>query len=177
MHANKRDVINPGGNGNKGHVTSRSHPEGVSGQRERLSAQALAPANYIEAELAKLRMARAEVQRIRLSMQRELEMARQIRAKAERYQQETEAKARSQAQMLMLQARLATRKETAELNRKASEEIQKILADIRMIRITAQEELEAQRKFTNAARIRALSQTIQEEPRQRLNNKKEAVCV
>ena len=100
------------------------------------------------------------VQQIRLSAQRELTLARQMRTEAQKYQQETETKARSEAQQLILQARLATQKEIEELIRKASAEIQKVLADIRVIRITAQEELAAQKKFTDAARLCSLSLTL-----------------
>ncbi len=103
------------------------------------------------------------IQKIRLSAQQELDMARQMRAEAQRYLQETETRARSEAQQLILQTRLSTQKEVEELIREASAEIQKVLADIRMIRITAQEELAAQQKFTDAARICTLSPTVQKE--------------
>ena len=117
----------------------------------------------IEDELARLRAAAAAVQQIRLSAQRELTLARQMRAEAQKYVQVTETKARSEAQQLILRARLATQKEIEELIRKASAEIQKVLADIRVIRITAQEELAAQKKFTDAARLSSLSLSIREE--------------
>ena len=84
-----------------------------------------------------------------------------MRAEAQRYQQETETKARSQAQQLILRTRLASQKEIEELIRRSSDEIQKVLADIRVIRITAQEELATQRKFTDAARISNLSLAVQ----------------
>ncbi len=90
---------------------------------------------------------------MRLKAQRELEMARKIRADACRYQQETAIRARSQAQQLILKSRLTMRREIEGLARQATEEIQKVLADIRVIRITAQEELAAQRRFTDAARL------------------------
>ncbi|MDD5126748.1 MAG: hypothetical protein PHR43_01415 [Dehalococcoidales bacterium] len=117
----------------------------------------------------------SEVEHIRRSAQRELELARRIRLEAEKYQQETETHARSQAQLLILQARLETQKEIAALKQKASEEIQKVLADIRMVRITAQEELETQRKFTNAARIHALSLEFSD-MHSHAESKKEAVA-
>ena len=107
--------------------------------------------------------ATASVQKIRLSAQRELEAIRQIRAEVQRYQQEMATKARSEAQQLILHTRLATQKEIEELISQANAEIQKVLADIRVIRITAQEEIAAQRKFTDAARIRSLSLEIQKE--------------
>lgn len=111
----------------------------------------------MEDELAKLRTAAAVVQQIRLSAQRELELARKMRADAQKYQRETETIARSQAQQLLLRTRLTTQKEIEECIRNASAEIQKVLADIRVIRITAQEELAAQRKFTDAARLCSLA--------------------
>lgn len=112
-------------------------------------------------ELTSLKEASAAVHQIKLSAQRELEQARKMRDDARRYQQETATRARSDAQQLILRTRLATQRETEELIRQASEEIQKVLADIRMIRIMAQEELAAQRKFTDAARLRSMSMAIQ----------------
>lgn len=85
--------------------------------------------------------------------QQELERARRLRADAERYHREMAVRARSEAQQLILKARLAVDREIAELSKKATEEIQRVLADIRVIRVTAQEELAAQRKFTDAARL------------------------
>jgi len=133
--------------------------------------------SLVDEEMDSFRAARVEVQRIRLSAQRELELARQIRAEAERYRQETEAKARSQAQLLILQARLSIQKEVTELKRKAGEEIQQILVDIRMIRITAQEELEAQRKFNTASRIRTLSHSSQKKTGHKSERAAKAVSV
>lgn len=130
--------------------------------------------NALEEELEKLRAARTEIQSIRLCAQQELALASKIRTEAQRYRQEIEIKTRSQAQILLLQARLATQKEIAELKRKASEEIQKILVDIRMIRITAQEELEAQRKFNRASQITSLTHASKEKPRQRAGKEKTA---
>jgi hypothetical protein len=85
-------------------------------------------------EINSLKEAAAAVHQIKLSAQNELE----------------------------LRTRLATQRETEELIRQASEEIQKVLADIRMIRIMAQEELAAQRKFTDAAKLRTMSMAIQD---------------
>ena len=113
-----------------------------------------------------LQAAASAIHKMRISAQHELEMARKFRAEAQRYQKATEIKARSEAQQLILRTRLTTQKEIEELIRKAGEEIQKVLADIRVIRITAQEELAAQRKFTDAARISTLSLAIQRETKQ-----------
>ena len=174
---NNKKTIAPTGNGEKGNFTPYSHPEKSRVQREKLSAQSLVATNYVGDELARLRAARVEVQKIRLSIHHELELAKQTRAKAARYQQESEVKARSQAQLLILQARLATQKEIAEVKRKAGEEIQKALADIRMIRNTARDDLEAQQRFTDAVKIRALSLAFQEEARHESEREEEAVGV
>lgn len=96
------------------------------------------------------------------SARQELEIIRRMRAEAARYQLETGTRARSEAHQLVLHARLTTQKEIEEIIRQASEEIQKVLADIRVIRITAQEELAAQRKFTDAAKLNSLSLSLKE---------------
>ena len=141
----------------------------------------------VEEELTSLRAASAAIHRILISAQRELEMMRRARAAAERYQREIEKKARSQTQLLVMQTRLSAKKqleelknafseelrnekaelrrmlieelakEIAELKPQANEQIQTVLSDIRMIRITAHEELQTQRKLFDAAKIDALS--------------------
>lgn len=116
----------------------------------------------IKDEFHSLKEVGMSVQRIRLIIQQELELARKTRADALRYQQETTTKARSEAHQLILHARLATQREIEELIREASAEIQKILADMRVIRITAQEELAAQKKFTDAAKICSMSLSMKE---------------
>jgi hypothetical protein len=120
-------------------------------------------ASPMKSEFASLREAAAVVQRIKATALRELEEVRKMKADARRYQQETATKARSEAQQLMLRTRLATQREVEELIRQASEEIQKVLADIRVIRITAQEELAAQRKFTDAAKLSTMSLAIKKD--------------
>lgn len=161
--------------------------------------------NLIEEELKNLRAAGTVVKRIRLFVQQELDQVKKVRAEAERYHRETATKANSQAQRLLLGARLATQKEAEEIKRKASEELQnemadfkrkadekleqeiaefkqtcseeleKVLADIRVIRIAANEELQAQRKYTDAARIHALSLEFQEEDKQGLVQAKQTI--
>jgi hypothetical protein len=123
----------------------------------------LATPHTMQDDFSDLKEAASMVQQLRLNAQRELEMARKIRSDAQRYQQQAENKARSEAQQLILRTRLATQRDIEELIRKASDEIQKILADIRVIRISAQEELAAQRKFTDAAKLCSMSMAVQEE--------------
>lgn len=117
----------------------------------------------IRDDFSSLKDAAAAVNRLKISAQQELELIRNTRAEAIKYQQETAAKARSEAHQLILHARLQTQREIEELIRQASEEIQKVLADIRVIRITAQEELAAQRKFTDAAKLSSMSMSIKED--------------
>ena len=130
---------------------------------EKLLTPGLAATRSVEDELARLKTAAVVVQKIRLSAQRELTLARQMRIEAQKYQQETETKARSEAQQLILKARLGTRKEIEDLIRKANSELQKVLSDMRVIRVTAQEELAAQKKFTDAARLCSLSLTLHQD--------------
>jgi hypothetical protein len=138
-------------------------PAGITAakQAKKSPAPVLPGRGLSQDELVSLKEAAAAVHQIKLSAQRELELAKKMRDDARRYQQETATRARSDAQQLILRTRLATQRETEELIRQASEEIQKVLADIRMIRIMAQEELAAQRKFTDAARLRSMSMVIQ----------------
>ncbi len=109
----------------------------------------------IPRELAQLRAILAEAQA-------ELARARQIRTAVEQYQKEAELRARSQAQQVVLEARLAVRKEIAELKCQTRGEIKHLLNDICMLRDAALAELEAQRKFADAARIMSLSLALEE---------------
>lgn len=115
------------------------------------------------------------VTRIKQTAQMELDQIHRMRMEATRYQQETVTRARSDAQSLMLHARLETQKEVEAIIRQANEEIQKVLADIRVIRITAQEELAAQRKFTDAARLSNMSQALKEEMAKASRKKKQLI--
>lgn len=131
---------------------------------------AISPAD----ELTKLRRTRDEIQRMWFSIQHELELAKRMRVEAEKYRQEMETKARSQLHMLTLQTRQAIKKELAELRCGLKEEIEKVIADIL---VTAREGLETQRRFTDAARICALSPAFQEEAVQKVESEEEAIGV
>ena len=150
------------GNIQKGNLTAPSPRTDDGGQMKEISTPVPIARSSMKDEFTSLKEAALAVQRIRLSAQHELELARKMRADAQRYQQETATRARSEAQQLVLHTRLATQREIEELIRQASNEIQKVLADIRVIRITAQEELAAQRKFTDAAKLCSMSLAIKE---------------
>jgi hypothetical protein len=102
------------------------------------------------------------IQRVLASAKQELDLIRRMKAETANYQQAAATKARSEAHQLVLNARLTTHREIEEVVRQASEEIQKVLADIRVIRITAQEELATQRRYTDAVKLNNISQTIKE---------------
>jgi regulator of protease activity HflC (stomatin/prohibitin superfamily) len=158
MNNNTHQVLTDNrGNGKKAVPAAYPQRKNGDGQVGKVLTPGTVTTGTIQEDLDKLKAAAMAVQQIRLSAQRELELAKQMRAQAQKYQQETETKARSQAQALILHARLSTQKDIEELIRKASAEIQKLLADIRVIRISAQEELAAQKKYTDAARICSLS--------------------
>ena len=150
-------------NAQKTSFTGMSHSSTGVGLMRKPSRPVPQNISTIKDEYNSLKEAGIAVQRIRLSIQQELEMARKMRSEALRYQQETATKARSEANQLVLHARLETQREIEELIRQASEEIQKVLADMRVIRITAQEELAAQKKFTDAAKICSMSLAIKED--------------
>jgi hypothetical protein len=162
-----KQIIVSKGNGNKPHPPM--YPAGKKDPVVKRN-KAFSPAPIVRGnmgdDLDKLRLAAASIHRIRVGAQRELEMARKMRSEAQRYQQETATRARSEAHQLILRTRLETQKEIEELISNASAEIQKVLADIRVIRITAQEELAAQRKFTTAARLSSLALALQDEIRE-----------
>lgn len=154
--------LTPKGNLQKVNAPAHSPRTSTGIQVKKKPASSLHVASFSKDELTSLKEATAAIHQIKLSAQRELELARKMRDDAQKYQQETATRARSDAQQLILRTRLATQRETEELVRQASEEIQKVLADIRMIRIMAQEELAAQRKFTDVARLRSMSIAIQD---------------
>lgn len=113
----------------------------------------------LEEDFSGLKEAAARVQRLRQSAERELELARQMKTEARKYR--PEAGAGSDAQQLTLQTRLAHQRDIEELIRKASDEIQKILADIRVIRISAQAELAQEKQGKPAGQDRQQSITTQ----------------
>ncbi len=104
----------------------------------------------IEADFGGLKEAAARVAELRRSAERELELARRLKAEARQSQPEAGYDAASEARQLALRTRLANQRDIEELIRKASDEIQKILADIRVIRISAQEKLAADKPAPTA---------------------------
>lgn len=92
----------------------------------------------------------------------ELKLIQQMKGETARYQQKVATQARSEAQQLILNARVTTHHEIEALVRQASQEIQQVLADIRITRITAQEELATLRRYSDAAKLNSLSLSIKD---------------
>jgi len=111
-----------------------------------------------------LRAAHVEVEKQLIMVHRELEHVRRLRVEAEQYQKATVAKANREAQMLILNTRQAMKREIAALRQRVSAEVEQLVADIQTLRIAAEHELTAQRKFTDAAKIRAISGSFPDEP-------------
>lgn len=142
-------------------ASNKANPMASFTKKNPLARPQTAPVVSTQNEVNNLKEVTAAVHQIKVSAQRELEAAKKMREDAQRYQMITATRARSDAQQLILRTRLATQRKTEELLRQAGEEIQKVLADIRMIRIMAQEELAAQRKFTDAVKLRTMSFSLQ----------------
>lgn len=87
----------------------------------------------------------------------ELKLIQKMKDDTLLYQQKVAAQARSEAHHLTLSARVVTRQEIEAIVRQANQEIQQVLADIRITRITAQEELATLRRYVEAAKLNGLS--------------------
>jgi hypothetical protein len=162
MNNQTSKIVTPKGNVPKA-SNGVSAPRDGEGQVKKAPADGSPLAAGIQSDYPNLKEALQFIQRIRFSAQQELETVRKMRVDVQRYQMETATKARSEAQQLVLKTRLSTQREIEEMVRKASEEIQKVLADIRIIRITAQEELAAQRKLTGAAKLSTMSLALKKD--------------
>ncbi len=174
MNDNVRPASPPRGSVNK--VAIAAHPGAAGKPAPKTPPPYPVTSGPVGDELARLKAAAEAVHQIRLSAQHELELSRKMRAEAQRYQQETETQARSRAHQLILHTRLETQKEIEDLIRSAGAEIQKVLADIRAIRITAQEELATQQKFTNAAKLRSLALSLQQDTAEVEENSKKQLA-
>ena len=92
--------------------------------------------------------------------QAELEQARTIRAEAEGYRDKIIAEADQEARDFLNQAMSVTEKECLELREQATQEAKRILGQVEIIRAAVQEELETQKIYSDAARIKASSHEL-----------------
>ena len=83
-----------------------------------------------------------------------------VRSEAESYRDKVMAEAHEESQRIREEARSAALQECEELKRHVTYEVECILSEIDTIREAAQEELEAQRIYAEAATIRAMSQDV-----------------
>ena len=109
----------------------------------------------------------AEVERLRSEAADTIERAevektsaKEAKKEAERSGERIVAEANKKAQEILEQARRTTQQECNELRRQALLEIRTILSRIETIRVATDEELEAQRIFTNVAKLRANSASL-----------------
>lgn len=102
----------------------------------------------------------AEAQNKHSDSQAELEQARAIRAEAEGYRDKIIAEAYQEARDFLDQARSVTEKECLELREQATQEAKRILGQVEIMRAAVQEELETQKIYSDAARIKANSHEL-----------------
>ncbi len=102
------------------------------------------------------------LKRILASTREELELIREMKDEAARYRQDALNKGDAEGRRLTLNARLMKHREIEEVVRQASEEIQKILADIRITRIGIQDEIAAQGNFAETDRLNGIFASIKE---------------
>ena len=86
--------------------------------------------------------------------------AEKVRVETESYRQKVMAEADQEAQQMRDEARSAALQECEELKRHITYEVQCILSEVDSIRAAAQEELEAQRIYSEAASLRALAHDV-----------------
>ena len=104
-----------------------------------------------EQQLAMAKQAEADAEK-------KLEQAQMAWSEADSHREKVMAETQQEAQRIRDEARSAALQECAELKRHVTYEVQCILAEIDTLRTAAQEELEAQRIYSEAATIMAMSQ-------------------
>jgi len=92
--------------------------------------------------------------------QDELEQAHAIRAEAESYRARIMAEVDQEAKEFIDQAKSTTDKECLTLRTQAAQEAQRILGQVELMKTAVQEELETQKIYTDAARIKVSSDEL-----------------
>lgn len=85
------------------------------------------------------------------------EVAETVKTEADAYQVQIEAQAQEEAKATLEQSREEAAREANEIRNQAAEEIKKAVAGIQKMRDAAQAELEAQKLYTEATRIKAMA--------------------
>ena len=99
----------------------------------------------------------------------ELNQAKSARSEADAYREQVISETQRQAEEILHQARSSAEREGSEIRQKHSLEAQKILARAEMIREAAQEELEAQRLYSQAANLGAESREMLDQARAKVS--------
>ena len=110
--------------------------------------------------LAKARRMESESEATLLETQKEWERGQDLKAEAEAFSERVMAEARHRVEELIGQSRAAAEQESMEIKQQATLEAQRMLAQAEAIRGAAREELEAQRIYSDTARLRAEAHRI-----------------
>jgi hypothetical protein len=92
--------------------------------------------------------------------QEELDRAQAARVEADAYREKVLAQTQQQAREILRQARLTAEQEGAEIKQKCSIDAEKRLAQAELIKAAAQEQLEAQRLYAEAATLETESKEV-----------------
>ena len=92
--------------------------------------------------------------------QRDLEQAQAVRVEAEGYREKIMAEVEREAKEALNRARVSAEQACLKLKESASLEARRMLDQAEMMRAAAEEELETQRIYTEAARLKAESQEV-----------------
>ena len=163
-----RQALVRGGSGRTDLATAKANRNRAEMERQRTSAAALEATREAcgeliaeaEHQLTRARHAEAEAERTRAEAETELKQAQLERSEADNYREKIIAESREKAQRIRDGARAAAFQESEDLKRRVSYEVQCVLTEIDTKRAAAQEELEAQRIYTEAATIGALSHHV-----------------
>ena len=146
-------------------------------ERQRTSNQALEATSEAcreliqeaERQLAKARQAESQAEQVLADAVQESARAQMLRQEAEEYRQRIMKEAQEESQRVRQEARESALRETADIKRHVSYEVQCILSEIDTMRAAAQEEMETQRIYADAAGIRATSQDLRAQVLARLD--------
>ena len=147
-------------------------------ERQRIAAEALDTTRQAcgelmsetERQLMRAKEVEAQVEKKLSEAQEYLSKSELTRAEAESYREKIVAEAHQELQRIRDEARSVAMDECAELKRHVAYEVEALLADIDAMKAAAQEELEAQRIYTDTARLDTMSRDVRERLMTRVNN-------
>jgi len=113
-----------------------------------------------ERQLAKARQAESQAEQMLAGVEQESTRAQLLRQEADEYRQRIMKETQEESQRVREEARESVLRESAEIKRHVTYEVQCILSEIDTMRASAQEELDTQRVYADAAGIRATSRDI-----------------